>query len=257
MLGAIRSLLPREHLVYLGDTARLPYGTKSGQTITRYALQCAAELVRRDVKMLVVACNTASAVALGALRAAYPDLPVLGVVEPGAKAACEVTRTGHVAVIATESTIAGKAYHRAIHAINPDIRVSGLPCQLFVALAEEGWLEGPVADEVAREYLSRMFVPGSAGETPPDTLVLGCTHFPLLREPIAKAVTESTTIVDSAATAAREVVCSLEKRGLVCSDDAPGGVTYLTTDDVDRFVRTGARFLGTPINDASVELVDL
>ncbi|MEF2231178.1 MAG: glutamate racemase [Pseudodesulfovibrio sp.] len=259
VLKALRQRMPCEDVVYLGDTARLPYGTKSGQTVSRYAVQCAAELVRRGIKLLVVACNTASAVAITALREAYPDIPVIGVVEPGAQAACRATRNNFIAVIATESTIAGGAYQRAIHAMNPDARIEGHPCPLFVPLAEEGWTEGDVPEAVAKRYLDPLFRPASGEEAPeiPDTLVLGCTHFPLLAPAIRAVVPASTTIVDSAATTAHTVFNALESMGLRRPVGSCGQTRYLTTDDVARFARTGSRFLGTPVTEGQVDLIDL
>lgn len=259
VLKALRERMPCEDVIYLGDTARLPYGTKSPQTVTRYGVQCGAELIKRSVKLLVVACNTASAVALDALRAANPDIPVIGVVEPGAKAACEATANKTISVIATESTIAGGAYQRALHAILPAARIIGHPCPLFVALAEEGWTDGDIPEAVATRYLDPIFNPASGTQEPviPDTLVLGCTHFPLLAPAIRNVVPATTTIVDSAATTAETVYDELTRLGLVRLDNGCGKTRYLTTDDAARFARTGTRFLGTQISENEVELVDL
>lgn len=259
VLKALRQRMPCEDVIYLGDTARLPYGTKSAQTVSRYGVQCGAELIKRSVKLLVVACNTASAVALTALRRENLDIPVLGVIEPGAKAACKATRNTAIAVIATESTIAGGAYQRAIHAIAPSARIIGHPCPLFVALAEEGWTEGDIPESIAARYLDPIFNPASGTQSPviPDTLVLGCTHFPLLAPAIKQVVPSTTTIVDSAATTADEVYAILTATNLNKTDEACGGTRYLTTDDAARFARTGTRFLGTPISEREVELVDL
>jgi len=259
VLKALRERMPCENVIYLGDTARLPYGTKSPQTVSRYAVQCSAELVRRDIKLLVVACNTASAVALQALREAYPGIPVIGVVEPGAQAACKATRNNTIAVVATESTIAGGAYQRAIHAMNPEARIIGHPCPLFVALAEEGWVDGHVPEAVAARYLDPVFKPASGTEHPviPDTLVLGCTHFPLLAPAIRNVVDPATTIVDSAATTAETVYQELSRLGIRKPQNGCGVTVYLTTDDTARFARTGTRFLGTAISESEVELVDL
>ncbi len=259
VLRALRERMPCEDVVYLGDTARLPYGTKSTNTVSRYAVQCAAELVRREIKLLVVACNTASAVAINPLREAYPGIPVIGVVEPGAQAACRATRNKAIGVIGTESTIAGGAYHRAIHAIAPDARIMGHPCQLFVALAEEGWTDGAVAEAVAARYLNSLFHPASGTENPvvPDTLVLGCTHFPLLAPAIRSVLDRAVVIVDSAATTAETVYAELARLGLTRPEEGCGATVYLTTDDAARFARTGSRFLGTPIAEHDVELVDL
>ena len=259
VLKALRERLPCEDVIYLGDTARLPYGTKSPQTVTRYGAQCGAELVRRNIKLLVVACNTASAVALETLRAANPDMPVIGVVEPGARAACAATRNNAIAVIATESTIGGGAYQRAIHATLPEARIVGHSCPLFVPLAEEGWIDGDVPEAVATRYLDPVFRPASGAGNPvvPDTLVLGCTHFPLLAPAIRKVVPETTTIVDSAATTAEAVYRELARNGLARTDEGGGKTRYLTTDDAARFARTGTWFLGTAIAESDVELVDL
>ncbi|MBI9078858.1 MAG: glutamate racemase [Pseudodesulfovibrio sp.] len=259
VLKAVREQMPCEDVVYLGDTARLPYGTKSPQTVSRYAVQCAAELVGRNIKLLVVACNTASAMALDALREIYSDIPVVGVVEPGAQAACVATRNRSIAVIGTESTIAGGAYQRAIHSIDPGTRIVGHSCPLFVALAEEGWTDGPIPEAVAKRYLDPVFSPFSLAEQSviPDTLVLGCTHFPLLASAIQKAVDPATVIVDSAATTAAIVHGELVRLGLGRTGGGCGKTLYLTTDDVARFARTGTRFLGNPISEREVELVDL
>lgn len=259
VLKALKQRLPCEDVIYLGDTARLPYGTKSPQTVSRYAVQCAAELVKRGIKLLVVACNTASAVALDPLRQAYPDIPVIGVVHPGAQAACAATTNKAIAVIATESTIAGGAYQRAIHAIDPHARIIGHPCPLFVPLAEEGWTDGDIPEAVAARYLDPIFKPASGTGHPviPDTLVLGCTHFPLLAQAIKNVVNGRTVIVDSAATTADTVHNELDRMNLHRPDRECGTTTYLTTDDVARFARTGTRFLGTAIRESEVELVDL
>jgi glutamate racemase len=249
VLRALRSALPGRDFVYLGDTARLPYGTKSPETVARYSLQCAAALVRRGIGRLVVACNTASASALEALRERYPGLAVTGVIEPGARAAVAASASQHIAVIATEGTIRGGAYRAAIERHNPAARVTMRACSMFVALAEEGWTEGAVAQAVAREYLAPLFAAGDA----PDTLVLGCTHFPLLTDAIRRAVPDDVRIVDSAATTARTV--SAEAGG--AGPAAHGRVVWLATDDAERFARVGGRFLGEPLSADSVEVIDL
>ncbi|MBC8072469.1 MAG: glutamate racemase [Deltaproteobacteria bacterium] len=252
VLRALRAALPGESFLYLGDTARLPYGTKSPGTISRYALQAARVLVDRGIDSLVIACNTASAVALEDVRAAFPDLDVTGVVEPGAAAACQSSSGGAIAVIGTESTIRGGAYAQAIARLRPDARVTGLACPLFVALAEEGWTEGPIPEAVAREYLT----PIMDGI---DTLVLGCTHFPLLAGPIAATVGEAVTIVDSAATTAERVRAALQRRGFADSpaDASRSTICLMATDGRERFARVGSRFLGVELQVDAVELVDL
>lgn len=265
VLKALRTRMPRENILYLGDTARLPYGTKSAETVTRYAVQAASHLVRRRIKLLVVACNTATSVALDALRAANPGLPVVGVVQPGAQAACRASRRGSIAVVATESTIRGRAYHKAIHGLRPDAQIIGQPCPLFVALAEEGWVDGRIVEDIAARYLDPIFRPASGGDTPetPDCLVLGCTHFPLLARAIRNVIGPEPVIVDSAATTALAVQDELRTAGLMRplrsgpGSDACGEARFLTTDDVPRFARTGELFLGTAITPDEVELVDL
>src|SRR5215218_8504403 len=193
----IARALPHQALIYLGDSARVPYGTKSPETVTRYAKQAAAHLLERGIGMLVVACNTATAAALPELVATLP-VPVIGVVEPGARAAVARTK-GRVGVIATEGTVRAKAYTKAIHAIAPDVDVIESPAPLFVPLAEEGWANTHVAREVAEIYLEPLIDAGI------DTLVLGCTHYPILRGTIEQVVGGAVHIVDSAETTARTV----------------------------------------------------
>ena len=275
VLAALLKRLPHEHYHYLGDTARLPYGTKSSATIVRYSLQVAERLVERHIKLLVVACNTATAAALPHLQKAYPHLPVLGVVEPGARAACKVSRSGKIAVLGTESTIRGQAYTRAIQALRPEARVTGIPCTLFVSLAEEGWMTGDVAKAVAVRYLTPMLGGGFDRSNAPDCLVLGCTHFPPLAPVIQSVVGDDVVLVDSAATTAEAVEDRLRELDLLRPArpvDAPApaahfangldaGVLsrlhFLTTDAPERFARVGGLFLGMPLDPDSLELVTL
>src|SRR5271170_1193842 len=203
VLRALRSAMPAQDFIYLGDTARLPYGTKSADTVVRYSLQCAAALLQRSVRCLVVACNTASPSALDALRLHHPLLPVIGVIEPGAKAAVAASVSQHIAVIATEGTIGGGAYRTAIHRLNPAARVTSMACSLFVSMAEEGWTDGPIAEAVARRYLDPIFI---QRDDVPDTLVLGCTHFPVLASAIRAVLPAHVHMVDSAATTAAAVL---------------------------------------------------
>lgn len=259
VLKAMRSSLPCEEILYLGDTARLPYGTKSQETIVRYAVQAAGKLVERGVKMLVIACNTASAVAIEPLQQAFPNIPVLGVVKPGAAASCAATENGSIVVLATESTIRGNAYQREIYALKPDAQVTGLPCPLFVALAEEGWTNGGLVEGIVARYLDPLFSSplDTAQQKAPDTIVLGCTHFPLLAASIRNVVGDSVHIVDSAETTALAVKKVLQENHLVRHEETCGRTKFLTTDDVSRFARTGSLFLGLPIEIDDVELVDL
>lgn len=253
MLRALTAELPHEHFLYLGDMARLPYGTKSRETIVRYALQAADELVRRGIKLLVVACNTASAVALAAMRERYADLPVLGVIEPGADAACAATQSRRIAVIATEGTVRDGVYRQAILRRLPQAEVETLACPLFVALAEEGWVAGEVAAAAARRYLAPLLREAKAA---PDTLVLGCTHFPMLRDTIATVIGARITIVDSAATTARVTAMALQRLQLH-RKNGPGEFRFLATDGAERFARVGSAFLGRTILREEIELLDL
>jgi glutamate racemase len=254
VLRALQATLPHERFVYLGDTARLPYGTKSPETIVRYSSQAAAYLMEQGIKCLVVACNTASAAALEVLRTLYPNLPIVGVVEPGAMAGCKASVNGRMVVIATEGTVKGGAYQRAIGRIRADATVIARACPLFVALAEEGWVQGPIVEAIARRYLGDLF----EAEGAPDTLLLGCTHFPALREVLALVAGAKVTIVDSAATTAAAVAELLGQRDLLAAGVSPAqsSVRFLATDGRERFARVAAYFLERPIAPESVELID-
>jgi glutamate racemase len=269
VLKALAAELPGEKFIYLGDTARLPYGTKSAETVARYAVQAAESLREYGIKALVVACNTASAASLPTIRDRMEGMPVIGVIEPGAEAACRLSKSGHIAVIATEGTVRGGAYQEAIQLGRHDARVSAKAAQVFVSLAEEGMHEGPIAEAVARHYLDPIFrppgVPSRAGiagaeraTVPgiPDTLVLGCTHFPMLVNAIRFAIGPSVRIVDSAATTAKRV---RERLGVDLLTGATGrsAVRFLATDGPERFARVGSRFLGQTLSPDDVELIDL
>lgn len=257
VLKALIAQLPHEDFVYLGDTARLPYGTKSPETVARYALQAAEALTEYGVKCLVIACNTASSVGLPAITEHIEDVPVIGVIEPGARAACAASDSGNIAVIATEGTVRGGAYQQAILRIRPEACVNAEPTPLFVALAEEGLNEGPIANDIAIHYLRPMFSPTDRAAKIPDTLVLGCTHFPMLAGAIRHAVGPSVQIVDSAATTAASVDALLHKTGIATRARGEGRVRLLATDSCERFARVGSRFLDRRIAPDEVELVDL
>jgi glutamate racemase len=252
VLRALMRRLPQESFVYLGDTARLPYGSKSPDTVTRYAVQCAEAVATHDIKLLVVACNTASAVALPALERTLAPVPVIGVIEPGAEAAVAAAPRGNIAVIATEGTVKGGAYMRAIHKRRPDARVTQQACPLFVALAEEGLTDGPIAELVARRYLEPLL----ASDTNPECLVLGCTHFPALAGVIARVAGPEIALVDSAATTAAAVAKLLAERKLA-HDGSAAPPRFLATDSPERFARVAETFLGTRMGVEAVELVDL
>ncbi|MFT4300603.1 MAG: glutamate racemase [Desulfovibrio sp.] len=272
VLKALALRLPGEDLLYLGDTARLPYGTKGRDTIIRYTLKAAQKLVDMGVKMLVVACNTATAAALPVLREHFAPLPVLGVVEPGAQAAAAASINGRIVVLATEATINGGAYQQAIAHIRPEATVLVRACNLFVPLAEEGWMDGPIVEDIARRYLEGFFdTPVGANSDSaairPDTMVLGCTHYPLLQKALRKVVGPEVHIVDSAATTAEFVTEELARLHLLhpegqladagTSTCRHGNSLFLTTDHVARFIRTGSLFLGRDMTESEVTLVDL
>ena len=254
VLKALRARLPHEHFLYLGDTARLPYGTKGPDTVARYAVQAASHLVEKGIKLLVVACNTASAVAMPELTRQFAPLPVIGVVEAGAEAAVTASKTGHIAVLATESTVQGGAYERAIQSRSANALVYAQACSLFVALAEEGWTKGPLVESVVREYLHPMLEEKKRDGL--DTLVLGCTHFPLLKHAIAHVAGAEMGIVDSAETVAAAVSKLLYEKKLARAS-GEGGARYLATDGAVRFARVGSLFLGEMLSPTDVEIVDL
>ena len=251
VMRALAARLPDERFLYLGDTARLPYGTKSAETVKRYALQAAHALMDRKVKLLVVACNTAS-VSLEALQQALAPLPVIGVIAPGARAALKASPGGPIGVIATEGTVKGGAYVRAIHA-HSQAPVVQQACPLFVPMAEEGLIDGPIVEAVAHRYLD----PLMATMPKPRALVLGCTHFPVLKGVIARVVGENVVLVDSAATTAEAVADLLAERGLARSGQTGEPHRFLATDAPDRFARVGEIFLGSAIDPGLVELIDL
>ncbi len=241
---ALFERLPRESVIYFGDTARVPYGPKSPETVRRYSAEILAYLLRRGVKAVVVACNTSTAHALDHLREHAP-VPVVGVIEPGARAAVAATQTGAIGVIGTAGTIASGAYERAINALRPDTRVHAQPCPLFVPLVEEGWFDHPAAELIAREYLEPLRKAGV------DVLVLGCTHYPLLKPLLSHVMGPGVTLVDSAEETAKAVAAELDARGLL----AAGGShdhRFVVSDDEPHFRKVGARFLGEKIKNVEV-----
>ena len=240
VLKEILKALPHEGIVYLGDTARVPYGIRSREMVTRYSFDNTDFLLTKGIKLLTIACNTASSVSLEAIRKRLP-IPVIGVVGPGAKAAVSATRNGRIGVIGTEATIRSSAYMEKIKEIDGSVEVFGLPCPLFVSLAEEGFTDDDIALMVARRYLEDLRGRGI------DTLVLGCTHYPLLKGVISKVMGASVTLIDSAVETANEVketLKSLEIQNV--SEEEPLRVYYVT-DSPERFVRIGERFLGQRI----------
>jgi glutamate racemase len=232
--------LPNESIIYFGDTARVPYGTKSPDTVTRFSREATHFLVRRKVKALIVACNSASALALPALHREW-ELPMMGVILPGARAAARVTRSKRVGVLGTPATIGSRAYETALAEIDPGIRVVGRACPLFVPLAEEGWTDGTVPEEAARVYLAPLL------EAQVDTLVLGCTHYPLLKETLQKVAGEGIALVDTAVETVAEVRALLESQDLLRRSAVPAVREFFVSDVPAQFRTVGERFLGQPI----------
>lgn len=261
VLKALRMRLPGEHFVYLGDTARLPYGIKSPGSVLRYARQAAMHLQSRDIKVLVIACNTASAVALADLQKELAPLPVIGVIEPGARAAVLARPAARHLVLATEATVRLGAYGKAIRELDCAASVDELPCEMLVALAEEGWTTGSIAEAVIRRYLE----PKLGGAASPQSIILGCTHFPLLREAILSVTGSGISVVDSAGTTASVVAGRLEDESLQRPAGTGGGgaeaergrLELLATDGPRRFARVGGAFLGASLSPDDIEVVDL
>lgn len=244
VVAALRERLPDESILYLGDTARLPYGTKSQQTVLRYTRTTIDFLRQRGVKAVVVACNTASALAVPHLDL---DIPLWGVIEAGAERAAAVT-AGRVGVIATESTVQSGAYARALLRLRPELEVTSKACPLFVPLVEEGWYDDPIAELVARRYVEPLVASGI------DTMVLGCTHYPLLVPVLSRVAGEAVKLVDSASSVADRVARDLAAAGLTREGAGGGDLHAYVTDTADRFARLAHQIVGT---DVTFELVDV
>lgn len=250
-LTVVRELirqLPNESIIYFGDTARVPYGPKSPDTVLRYSREIIAFLEDQGVKAVVVACNTATAHALPALREENA-LPIVGVIEPGARAAARATLTGRVGVIGTQGTINSRAYERAIEALSPDSDITAIACPLFVPLVEEGWLDTEATRLIAQEYLT----PLRNAEV--DTVVLGCTHYPLLKKVIGGVVGREVRLIDSAEETAAETGATLASTGLTHEKPGEARYRFIASDAPEQFLRVGGRFLGSSID--RVETVTL
>lgn len=247
VLKEILRSLPSEGTIYLGDTARVPYGTRSPETVTRYSFESTRFLIAKGVKLLVVACNTVSATSLEAIKGSV-TIPVVGVIEPGARAAVGATANGRIGVIGTNATIRSNAYTRAIHGIDHRIEVFGLACPLFVPLVEEDWTGGRIVEMIAETYLKALKTSGI------DTLVLGCTHYPLLKDVLSKVMGDRVTLIDSAVETAKEIGSILGRLDLL-SDDAEAAHSYFVTDAPEKFIDIGERFLGNRLeNIIKIEL---
>ncbi len=252
---ALKRALPHENFLYLGDTARLPYGTKTAETIIRYSLQAAEKLMAAGIKFLVIACNTATALALETLKTTYPQIPILGVIEPGARAALAASQGHHIGVIATAATVRAKGYEKAIAAIDPTASVVSKATPLLVSLAEEGLIHGKIPEAIVHHYLDEWL--NLDEPLRPDTLILGCTHFPVLIEALIQAARPKMQIIDSAATVAQVVQDYFIQHPDLKNPQLKGHSQFWVTDGVDRFVHVAHIFLDEPIASDHIQLIDL
>jgi glutamate racemase len=248
ILKALKTALPNESFIYLGDMARLPYGTKSYETVKQYAIQMANMLVERGVKAIFIACNTATTVALSYLQSMLPDIPVLGVVEPGARMAVQLSSSKRIYVMATQRTIVSNAYDTAMLAIDKQVKVTGIACSLLVALAEEGMLDNDIAKLTLSHYLKAL--------TDEDTIVLGCTHFPVFKKTL-QAMLPNVRIVDAAEASSMDLSACLSTLNLMCEPTNQPYYHYLVTDNVSRFLSLSPIFLGETLDPTMIELVDV
>lgn len=248
VVAALRELLPAERIFYIGDTARVPYGGKSRRTIERYSVEIAGLLLAEQAKLIVVACNTASALGVPRLKQVF-NLPVQGVIDPGAAAAVRSTRNGRIGVIGTRATVASRAYEQAIHGLAPNAEVFAEPCPLLVPLIEEAWFDDAVTEQILHRYLDPMLAEGI------DTLVLGCTHYPLLREAIGKVVGPGVTLVDSAQNCALAVREILVSRTLAAPPSQLGSLEVALTDSTEGFLRVAEEALDLQIGDVHLRAV--
>jgi glutamate racemase len=246
VLRELLKVLPGADYLYFGDTAHLPYGAKSARTVAKYAISAANFLQEHGIEMLVIACNTATALAFDEISSAV-NIPVVGVVEPGAQRAAAISKSKKVAVLATEATVASHAYMRALQRLG--LEATEKACPLLVPLVEEGWVEHLVTEQVAHIYVDQIFQDGVRSA---DVLVLGCTHYPLIRPLLRKVTPPQVEIVDSAESTAAKVV---ELLGKDCAQGKAGGLRCYATDSVEKFRRLGGKFLGRPIED--IELIDI
>lgn len=238
----LMQILPNENIIYFGDTARVPYGTKSEQTIKEYSIQNTKFLLSKNVKAIVIACNTSSAVALSEIQS-LTQIPVIGVIKPGSEAAAKITKNKKVAVIGTTATILSKAYEKEIKLIDPTIEVYGKDCPLFVPIVEEGWSNHKIAELAAEEYLAEL------RKQSIDTMVLGCTHYPLLRNTIQKVIGENVTLVDSGIETAKVVKEILKRENLLNKSSMKPNYTFFVSDLPQKFKQIGEMFLGREIDN--------
>lgn len=233
--------LPNEEIVYLGDTARVPYGTKSPESVKRFSIENVEFLMQFNVKLIVVACNTASSISLSLLKERF-KIPIVGVIKPGVKKAVKLTKNGRIGVVGTPATIRSRAYEKEIKRISKTTKVISQACPLFVPLAEEGWVDGKITSSIVKKYLTPLV------RKKIDTLILGCTHYPLLRYAISRVTGKGVKIVDSASSVAEEVDTVLRRVDLLSNTSRRPEHSFFATDAVEQFVRVGEKFLGTRIN---------
>ncbi len=243
LVGELFRVLPQEDIVYFGDTVHFPYGSKSKEAVTRFSLDIANFLKAQKVKIIVVACNTASSFALSSLREKI-DLPVIGVIEPGAQSATDTTRNSKIGVIGTEGTINSRAFEEAIERIDKNVKVFSQPCPLFVDLVERNLLDKPWAKQIAEEYLSPLKNEGI------DTLILGCTHYPLLKELLSGIMGQEVSLIDTAETTAKAVKRTLEEKNLLRKENRKAVYKFFVSDDPEKFLQLGGRFLGKSMDKA-------
>ena len=237
--------MPNENVIYFGDTARVPYGTKSPETVIKFSIQDMKFLLSHNVKLVIVACNTASATSIENLRKKFHGIPVIGVIKPAIDLAMICTSNRRIGIIGTEGTISSNAYKKEIEKINPDIKVFGRACPLFVPLVEEGWNDSREAVLIAQKYLKPL------KERKIDTLILGCTHYPLLRKLIVKIMGKAITIIDSAGVVAEETKEVLREKGLIRESSKNGKHIFFSSDNPGRFKKIGQRFLGQKLSNVS------
>ncbi len=249
VLKALRHHFPQQSYVYLGDTARLPYGTKSPETVARYAASLTQELMKQDVKAIIIACNTASTHGMEAVKALAGEIPVIGMIDPASRAALKVTKKGHIGVMATFGTIKSGAYTKAILNLRPDCRISPVACQMLVALAEEGWTDGDIPRSVVHRYLDPIFQHDNA----PDTLILGCTHFPIFENLLKDILGNSVTLINSGESASLYLSDHLE----IHQKDMMGHVKFIVTDDPVRFSENATKFYDEKLKPEDVTLIDI
>lgn len=251
VVKSVSRLLPNENIIYFGDTARVPYGSKSNETVIEYSIQAANFLLRKNIKLLVVACNTASAIALKELRR-FLTIPVVGMIEPGSKMAVQTTTNNKIGVIGTRATINNKAYTSEMERLNPKLKIYDAACPLFVPLAEEGWINTKATELIAKEYLSPMKEKGI------DTLILGCTHYPILSDVIQKVIGKKVKLIDSGSPAAYLVENYLSGRGLLNNSNQIGQSEFYVSDIPSKFKEVAQIFLGRKISQVhKVELEEL